>query len=285
MREGRLRWFGHVKRRPHTAPVRRVEALLVDGLRRRGRPKLRWEDRLKQDMKELLLSGDMTSYRSAWREGDDDDDLYCCVFVSQGLHTPVFWQGNHKFTMVAATASVSCGSRNSGSEPKQYDYISSVLRELPYAFGAAYAFGRNGRAAEICIRHGIWKVRDRASKHYWKVSGCQGEEASSIWPNDGMLRSSASESIMRCLSRMLHESIGPDVTVNTCVGTLKAHKAILSSSSHVFNSRASESILRCLSRMLHDSIDADVTINIREGTLKAHKAILSASSPVFHSRG
>ncbi|GJR27882.1 retrovirus-related pol polyprotein LINE-1 [Tanacetum coccineum] len=51
MREERLRWFGHVKRRPQTAPVRRVEALFVDGLRRRGRPKLRWEDRLKHDMK------------------------------------------------------------------------------------------------------------------------------------------------------------------------------------------------------------------------------------------
>ncbi|GKG47109.1 hypothetical protein Tco_0504306, partial [Tanacetum coccineum] len=61
------RWFGHVKRRPHTA-VRRVLALLVDGLRRRGRPKLRWEDRLKQDMKELVLSEDMTSDRSAWRD-------------------------------------------------------------------------------------------------------------------------------------------------------------------------------------------------------------------------
>ncbi|GJV58460.1 ADP-ribosylation factor-like protein 8A [Tanacetum coccineum] len=42
-----------------------VEALIVDGSRRRGRPKLRWEDRLKQDMKELLLSEDMTSNRNA----------------------------------------------------------------------------------------------------------------------------------------------------------------------------------------------------------------------------
>ncbi|GKC79766.1 hypothetical protein Tco_1130540, partial [Tanacetum coccineum] len=25
MREGRLRWFGHVRRRPQSAPVRRVE--------------------------------------------------------------------------------------------------------------------------------------------------------------------------------------------------------------------------------------------------------------------
>ncbi|GKC29553.1 hypothetical protein Tco_1036847, partial [Tanacetum coccineum] len=41
MREGRLRWFGHVKRRPQSAPVRIVEALTVDGARRRGRPKLR----------------------------------------------------------------------------------------------------------------------------------------------------------------------------------------------------------------------------------------------------
>ncbi|GKE19731.1 hypothetical protein Tco_1427308, partial [Tanacetum coccineum] len=68
MREGRLRWFRHLKRRPQTAPVRRVEAMVVDGSRRRGRPKLRWEDRLKQDMKELRLSEDMTFDRNAWRD-------------------------------------------------------------------------------------------------------------------------------------------------------------------------------------------------------------------------
>ncbi|GKC44994.1 hypothetical protein Tco_1062716 [Tanacetum coccineum] len=60
MREGRLRWFGHVNRRPQSAPVRRVESLTIDGARRRGRPKLMWEDRLKTDLKELL-SMDMTS--------------------------------------------------------------------------------------------------------------------------------------------------------------------------------------------------------------------------------
>ncbi|GKA28196.1 hypothetical protein Tco_0714364 [Tanacetum coccineum] len=63
MREGRLRWFGHVKRRPQTSPLRRVESLFVEGSRRRGRPKLRWEDRLNLDMKELLLSENMTSDR------------------------------------------------------------------------------------------------------------------------------------------------------------------------------------------------------------------------------
>ncbi|GKE05542.1 hypothetical protein Tco_1397560 [Tanacetum coccineum] len=68
MREGRFRWFGHVKRRPQTAPVRRMEVLVVEGSRRRGRPKLRWEDKLKMDMKELSLSEDMTSDRNAWRD-------------------------------------------------------------------------------------------------------------------------------------------------------------------------------------------------------------------------
>nr|GEV42644.1 RNA polymerase II second largest subunit [Tanacetum cinerariifolium] len=36
-------------------------------VRLRGRPKLRWEDRVKHDMKELLLSEDMTSDRNKWR--------------------------------------------------------------------------------------------------------------------------------------------------------------------------------------------------------------------------
>ncbi|GKA98950.1 hypothetical protein Tco_0826887, partial [Tanacetum coccineum] len=67
MREGRLRRFGHVKRRPQSAPVRRVEPLVVDRLRRRGRLKLRLEDIVKLDMKELLLSEDMTSNRNEWR--------------------------------------------------------------------------------------------------------------------------------------------------------------------------------------------------------------------------
>ncbi|GJW87601.1 retrovirus-related pol polyprotein LINE-1 [Tanacetum coccineum] len=65
MREGRLRWFGHVKRRLQSTPIRRVETIVVDGVRRRGRPKLRWEDTLKTDLKELLLSEDTTSDRNS----------------------------------------------------------------------------------------------------------------------------------------------------------------------------------------------------------------------------
>lgn len=67
MREGRLRWSGLVKRRSQAAQVRRVEALVVDGLRKRGKPKPRWDDRLKHEMKEFLLTEDTTSDMNAWR--------------------------------------------------------------------------------------------------------------------------------------------------------------------------------------------------------------------------
>ncbi|GJW99061.1 hypothetical protein Tco_0180869 [Tanacetum coccineum] len=84
MREVRLRWFRHVRRRPQSVPVRRVESLVVDGLRRRGRPKLRWEDRVKHDMKELLLSEDMTS---------DRNEVSACLFglVLCGLGYAMFF--------------------------------------------------------------------------------------------------------------------------------------------------------------------------------------------------
>ncbi|GKC15500.1 hypothetical protein Tco_1012282 [Tanacetum coccineum] len=88
MREGRLRWFGHVKRRPQSAPVRKVEALTFDGARRRGRPKFRWEDKLKTDLKEMLLSEDMTCDRSAWRSRIRVDEgaygRFCSPFFSIG---------------------------------------------------------------------------------------------------------------------------------------------------------------------------------------------------------
>ena len=45
MWENRLRWFGHVKRKTHDGPVRRIECIIVEGreveddLRERGRNK------------------------------------------------------------------------------------------------------------------------------------------------------------------------------------------------------------------------------------------------------
>ncbi len=42
LREGRLRWFGHVKHRHMKAPVRRVEHIKLEDRKKRSRPKLIW---------------------------------------------------------------------------------------------------------------------------------------------------------------------------------------------------------------------------------------------------
>ena len=48
----RLRWFGHVQRRPPEAPVRNGVLELVDNVKRgRGRPKLTWDESVKRDLK------------------------------------------------------------------------------------------------------------------------------------------------------------------------------------------------------------------------------------------
>ena len=67
IKEGRLRWFGHVKRRETTAPVRVVETLTVEGRRGRGRPKLTWDEQIRHDLLELHLSEDMVQDRTSWR--------------------------------------------------------------------------------------------------------------------------------------------------------------------------------------------------------------------------
>ena len=67
MRENRLRWFGHVQRKTHDAPVRRIECIIMEGKRSRGRPKRTWEEQIKSDMHELHLSKDLTRDRASWR--------------------------------------------------------------------------------------------------------------------------------------------------------------------------------------------------------------------------
>ena len=48
----RLRWFGHVQRRPSEAPVHRGVLSRDTNVRRgRGRPKLAWGEAIKRDLK------------------------------------------------------------------------------------------------------------------------------------------------------------------------------------------------------------------------------------------
>jgi hypothetical protein len=48
----RLRWAGHVIRLEEQSPARRVLVAIVEG-RKRGRPKLRWEDGVMEDARKL----------------------------------------------------------------------------------------------------------------------------------------------------------------------------------------------------------------------------------------
>ena len=53
MREGGLRWYGHVMRKDQEYVGRRVMEMELPGKRKRGRPKRRFLDIMKEDMKEV----------------------------------------------------------------------------------------------------------------------------------------------------------------------------------------------------------------------------------------
>ncbi|KAL6583048.1 hypothetical protein OROMI_005126 [Orobanche minor] len=67
VREGRLRWFDHVRRRQASALLRRVESLLVEERRRRGRSGSSWEEQLRLDLKALNLFETMNVDKCSWR--------------------------------------------------------------------------------------------------------------------------------------------------------------------------------------------------------------------------
>ena len=54
MREGRLRWYGHVMRRDQEYVERKMMEMELPGKRRRRRPKRRFLDVMKEDMGKLV---------------------------------------------------------------------------------------------------------------------------------------------------------------------------------------------------------------------------------------
>ena len=59
LRNMRLRWFSHVKRRDENSILRRAMELEVEGRRPVGRPKKAWSKVVEEDMRELNITGDM----------------------------------------------------------------------------------------------------------------------------------------------------------------------------------------------------------------------------------
>ena len=66
MRQGRLRWFGHVKRLDENQWQNKILSLNVDG-KYVGRPKKRWLDNINADMKALHITENLANDRIAWR--------------------------------------------------------------------------------------------------------------------------------------------------------------------------------------------------------------------------
>ena len=69
VQETRLKWlgYGHVLRREEEYVGKRVMVMEVPGKRRRGRPKWRWLDNIKNDLSERELSGEEAQDRVQWR--------------------------------------------------------------------------------------------------------------------------------------------------------------------------------------------------------------------------
>uniref|UniRef100_A0A7I4Y158 Endonuclease-reverse transcriptase HmRTE-e01 n=1 Tax=Haemonchus contortus TaxID=6289 RepID=A0A7I4Y158_HAECO len=67
MREQRLRWFGHVLRRPQSHPIREAMEFEAQGKRPRAASKKRWRDAIKKDFAEAKVAAEDAVERMKWR--------------------------------------------------------------------------------------------------------------------------------------------------------------------------------------------------------------------------
>ena len=68
MRESRLRWYGHVMRRDKEYLGRKMIEMELPGKRKRGRPKRRLLNLVKEDMREVGAKETDVEDRTVWRQ-------------------------------------------------------------------------------------------------------------------------------------------------------------------------------------------------------------------------
>ena len=66
-REARLRWYGHLRRKDDGYIGRRMLRMALPGKRKRGRPKRRFMDVVKEDRAEVEVTKEDTEVRNTWR--------------------------------------------------------------------------------------------------------------------------------------------------------------------------------------------------------------------------
>ena len=73
----RLSWYGHVMRREDTNVAKQVTTMKVGGKIPRGRPILRWMDRLQSDLSQHQLDPKFAQNgeRQSWRSTPDRDKI------------------------------------------------------------------------------------------------------------------------------------------------------------------------------------------------------------------
>lgn len=68
IKENRLKWFEHVKRRNNDDIVKKICEIRVDGNRGRGSPKLKWMRVIAKEMKACKIYENMVKDREEWRK-------------------------------------------------------------------------------------------------------------------------------------------------------------------------------------------------------------------------
>ena len=100
----RLKCAGHVIRMEEQSPTRRVLVAVVEGRRQMGRPKLRWEDGVKEDARNL---GER-NWRNAARNRDSWQELLKKALAQKGLLCQWWWLRTPSVCLRPLVSNVQC---------------------------------------------------------------------------------------------------------------------------------------------------------------------------------